>query len=112
MISEVIDGICGKFHQTLLERAASLLYAAARAFPPTEMRASLLPAIQQDTFRLGENAQLVAAQVLDGCSQGVVGLKTLRDLVFDVWDMHQVDDLDALANSEMVLQFTSEKYLV
>jgi hypothetical protein len=110
VIFEVIDGVCGKFHQTLLELAANLLFSAVRSFPPPEMRACLLPAIEQETFRLGDHAQRVALQVIDGCGKGTVPLESLRDLVVDVWDLHQVDDLEAIANSDMVLRFTVDKY--
>lgn len=111
VIFEVIYGVCGKFHQTLLELAANLLFSAVRSFPLAEMHACLLPAIEQETFLLGEHAQRVALQVLDGCGKGIVPLKSLRALVVDVWDLHQVDDLEAIANSDMVLRFTADKYM-
>jgi hypothetical protein len=38
-------------------------------------------------------------------------LESLRALVVDVWDLHQVDDLEAIANSDMVLRFTADKYV-
>lgn len=108
----VVDGICGKFHQSLLRPSAELLYTAVRSFPPTEMHTCLLPAIQQTRFRLGEQAQRVALLVLDGCAQGTVPLSTLNSLVGDVWDLHQVDDVEALADSDIVARFTTEKYHV
>jgi hypothetical protein len=110
IIFEVIDGVCGKFHKTLLELAANLLFTAVRSLPLAKMRACLLPAIEQETFLLGEHAQRVALHVLDGCGQGVVPLETLRDLVVDVWELHQVDDIEAVAKSDMVLRFTADKY--
>lgn len=112
MIMAVLDGICGKFHQSLLEPSANLLYAAVRSFPPAEMHTCLLPAIQQSTFRLGEHAKRVALQVLDGCAQGTVPLSTLRDLVDDVWDLHQVDEVDMIADSDIVARFAADKYNV
>jgi hypothetical protein len=112
MIMAVVDGICGKYHQSLLEPSANLLYTAVRSFPPAEMHTCLLPAIQQSRFRLGEQAQQVSLQVLDGCAQGTAPLSTLRDLVLDVWDLHQVDDVEAIADSDIVARFTAEKYHV
>lgn len=108
----VVDGICGKYHQSLLAPSAKLLYAAVRSFPPNEMHTCLMPAIQQSRFRLGEQAQRVALQVLDGCAQGTVPLSTLNKLVNDVWDLHQVDDCEAIADSDIVTRFTTEKYHV
>lgn len=112
MIMAAVDGICGKFHQSLLEPSANLLYTAVRSFPPSEMHTCLLPAIQQSRFRLGEHAQRAALQVLDGCAQGTVPLSTLKNLVDDVWDLHQVDDVEAIADSDIVASFTLEKYHV
>jgi hypothetical protein len=34
----------------------------------------------------------------------------LRDLVVDVWELHQVDDIEAIANSDMLLRFTADRY--
>lgn len=110
MIMALVDGICGKYHQSLLEPSANLLYTAVRSVPPVEMHMCLLPAIQQSRFRLGEQAQRVALQVLDGCAQGTVPLSTLRNLVQDVWDLHQVDDVEAIADSDIVTRFTAERY--
>lgn len=112
MITAVVDGICGSFHQSLLEPSANFLYTAVRSFPPAEMHKCLLPAIQQARFRLGEHAQRVSLQVLDGCAQGTIPLSTLRELVADVWDLHQVDDVEAIADSDIVARFAGDKYNV
>lgn len=112
MIIAVVDGICGKYHRSLLELSADLLYTAVRSFPPADMHRCLLPAIQQARFRLGEHAQRVALQVLDGCAQGIIPLSTLKDLVDDVWDLHQVEDVEAIADSDIVASFAADKYNV
>jgi len=112
MIMAVVDGICGRFHHSVLEPSANLLYAAVRSYPPAEMHKCLLPAIQQARFRLGEHAQRVALQVLDGCAQGIIPLSTLRELVDDVWDLHQVDDVEAISDSDIVARFAADKYNV
>ena len=111
VIFEVIDGVCEKFHQMLLEPTANLLFSMVCSFPLAEMHACPLPAIEQDTFLLGQHAQRVALQVLGGCGKGIVPLESLRDLIVDVWDLHQVNDHQAIANSDMVLKFTANKYI-
>jgi hypothetical protein len=112
MIMAVVDGICGSYHHSLLAPSADLLYTAVRSFPPAEMHICLLPAVQQARFRLGERAQRVALQILDGCSQGIIPLSTLKELVDDVWDLHQVDDVEAIADSDIVARFAADKYNV
>jgi len=101
----LIAGICGGFHPTLLDPAATLLYKILRTSPSQEARLFYEVALQQEHFKLGDDARVVSAEYFSRCCTGESSDTSLMTFAEEIWDLHQYDEARSLANSDQVAAF-------
>ena len=99
----LIAGVCGGLHPTLLDPAATLLYTVIRNSTEEEAKSYSESGLLQEQFRLGETARLSCAKFLAGCSSGDRANVELMDLAAELWELHQHNEVDDLAESDQVV---------
>lgn len=99
-------GTCGKLSYSSLVSAAQLLLSVITAMPPTEeLRSSAVNALRNDKFRLGDDAIHVVLSALEGVVRGEVTVEGLARLLEQIWELHQLDEVENLAASDVVMRF-------
>ena len=109
-------GSCGKFEYTVLGDAANLFVELIRTAPPSEIEPSLITALQQDCFVLGDLAKHTALSILTRCgtnshsqSSTAQNAGDLERFLQDLWRLHRVEDTEVIPLSDEVAWFL-EKY--
>lgn len=105
VVSTLISGACGGLHPTLLDPAATLLYTILRNSPQEEARAFYEAGLCQDQFKLGDAARLTAASFLSQCCTGQISNVALMEFTEELWELHQHNELEPVAESDQVVAF-------
>jgi hypothetical protein len=101
-------GSCGKYEYKVIADAADLLALLLRTTSTSETEAYLVASLRQDHFLLGDRARNVALGILIRSSTVQHNPLTSSDLALflkDVWQLHQIEDTDALPGSDEVARF-------
>jgi hypothetical protein len=106
MLSMLLLGACGKLSFAVLGDAAHLICSILTALPTTEeTRSSVVNALMHEQFRLGDDARHVILTKLEGVVRNEVTLKQLTSLLEQNWELHQLDELESLETSDVVIRF-------
>lgn len=62
----------------------------------------IVSAMRQEQFLLGDEARMVAYQILGQCSSGGIASTVLIDFITDLWAMHESDDTGGTAGGDAV----------
>jgi len=109
LICTLISGACGLFPKDVLDPAASLLYVLLRCTPGDEAGNSVIEALHQDTFKLGDKGRSATVLCLGKCAQGTADLSRLMDLFYDLCEIHQTDDIGStVEGGDEVAQFATK----
>lgn len=101
-------GSCGKYEYKTLADVAELLSLLLRTTSTSENEAYLVASLRQDHFLLGERARNVVLGILTRSGAVQHNPLTSSDLALflkDIWQLHQIDDTDALPGSDEVARF-------
>ena len=109
----LLRGSCGKFEYTVIPDVANLFVALLRTASPNESEALLTNCLRQlDDFLLGDAAKKVSLSVLSRLSsdnqENPLCVCDLEKFLQDVWQLHRVEDTDALPLSDAVARFLEE----
>jgi hypothetical protein len=102
LLCRLLLGVCGKMKRELIGDVADLLTAVLQETFVQEIDAQFMTALRQDCFLLGDPARKAALSVFHRCAQRQVSGSVLASFLEAVWDLHQVEDADALPGSESV----------
>lgn len=106
MLSMLLLGSCGKLSFAVLGDAAHLICSILTALPPTEeTRLGVINALMHEQFRLGDDARHVTLTTLEGVVRSEVTVKQLTSLLEQNWELHQLDELESLETSDVVIRF-------
>ena len=106
MISMLLLGSCGKLSFISLGDAAHLIFSVVRCTPPTEeLRSSAINALKNEQFRMGDDARHVVLSALEGVVRNEVTVEGLTCLLEQVWDIHQLDEIESLEVTDVVARF-------
>lgn len=109
MISLLLLGSCGKLSYTSLSGAAQLTRSVITAMPPTEeLRSSAINALKDEQFRLGDDARHVVLSALEGVVRNEVTVEGLARLLEQIWELHQLDEVESLEASDVVMRFVKQ----
>lgn len=108
ILCRLLLGICGKMKRELIGDAADLLTAILQEAFVQEIDAQLMTALRQDCFLLGDPTRFTVLSVLHRCAQREVNSAVLASLFESIWDLHQVEDSDALPSSESVARLIQQ----
>jgi hypothetical protein len=96
----------------LIGDVADLLTAILQETFVQEIDAQFMAALWQDYFLLGDPARKTVLTMFHRCAKREVNSSILASFLETVWELHQVEDTDALPNSEsvakLILQFTGD----
>ena len=101
-------GSCGKYEYEVIADVAELLTLLLRTTSTTETEAYLVSSLRHDHFLLGERARNVALGILmrSGAMQhNPLNISSLALFLQDVWQLHQIENTDALPGSDEVARF-------
>eukprot|EP00568_Trieres_chinensis_P003772 CAMPEP_0183311686 /NCGR_PEP_ID=MMETSP0160_2-20130417/38383_1 /TAXON_ID=2839 ORGANISM="Odontella Sinensis, Strain Grunow 1884" /NCGR_SAMPLE_ID=MMETSP0160_2 /ASSEMBLY_ACC=CAM_ASM_000250 /LENGTH=75 /DNA_ID=CAMNT_0025476335 /DNA_START=143 /DNA_END=367 /DNA_ORIENTATION=+ len=73
--------------------------------PVEEAEASTVMALQQEHFRVGNEARNAALIIFASCARGTYPMTSLLDFTADLWQLHQTDDTGAVAGGDEVIRF-------
>jgi len=109
-ISRLVLGTCGKFEYTVIGMVADLFVALIRTTPlSSETEAHLTASLRQEDFLLGDPAKILTLSILSRCgstqNNNPLRSSDLATFLEDVWQLHQVEDTDALPLSDEVARF-------
>jgi hypothetical protein len=106
-ISRLLMGCCGRYEYSIMGDAAELLCALSRVGAVGENEASVVAALSQDYFLLGNPAKNATLAILNRCSQNLLTAPELAIFLESLWRLHQVEDTSssALPGSDSVLRF-------
>jgi hypothetical protein len=102
LLCRLLLGVCGKMKRELIGDVADLLTAVLQETFVQEIDAQFMTALRQDCFLLGDPARKAALSVFHRCAQRQVDGSVLASFLEAMWDLHQVEDADALPGSESV----------
>lgn len=105
VVATLIAGSCGGLHPTLLDPAATLLYTILRTSSDEDARSFYEGALQQDQFKLGDTARVASAGFLAKCSTGQNSNVALMEFIEQLWELHQHNELEPVAESDQVVAF-------
>ena len=109
MVSILILASCGKLSFTAIGGASHLLISVVRSTPPTEeLRASAINALKNEQFRLGDDARHVVLSALEGVVRQEVNAEGLTRLMEQIWELHQLDEVESLEASDVVARFVKQ----
>ena len=100
----LISGMCGGWNPTLLDPAASLLYAILQV-SGDDARTFYETALQQEQFKLGDPARIACANYLARCCSGEVSTVSLMVFAERVWELHQQNEGGSVTESDQVVEF-------
>jgi hypothetical protein len=106
-IHRLIMGCCGRYEYSIMGDAAELICALARVGAVGENEASVVAALSQDFFLLGNPAKNATLAILNRCSQNTLTAPELVIFLESLWRLHQVEDTSAsaLPDSDSVRRF-------
>jgi hypothetical protein len=102
ILSRLLLGVCGKMKRDLIGDAADLLTVILQETYVQEIDAQLMAALCQDFFLLGDPARKTVLTVFHRCATREVHSAALASFLDTIWELHQVEDTDALPGSESV----------
>lgn len=108
-IARLLHGCCGKYDSNMLPDVALLLLYILQTTSENDLDGVLSQTLQPDHFFLGYSARNVAFSILAGCARHIVGPHELTCFLEAVWDLHRVDDVEALPVSDKVA-YLVQKY--
>ena len=77
--------------------------------PPTEeLRTSAINALKDEQFRLGDDARQVVLSALEGVVRKEVSVEGLARLLEQIWELHQLDEVENLEASDVVMRFVKQ----
>lgn len=101
----LVLGLCGKFNHDVIDSASLLLHDMLQAVPSTEIETRIVAAFRQDSFILGEPARAATLAVFSRCAQHQINARDLTIFLEQFWELHQVEDAEALPNSDTIIRF-------
>jgi hypothetical protein len=105
VVATLIAGSCGGLHPTLLDPAAILLYTILRTSSDEDARSFYEAALQQDQFKLGDTARIASAGFFAQCCTGQNSNVSLMEFTEELWELHQHNELEPVAESDQVVAF-------
>lgn len=106
MLAMLLIGSCGRLSFAALSDAAHLLKSVVSSTPPTEeLRSSAVEALKTEEFRLGDDARQVVFNALEGVVRKEVSVEGLSLLLEQIWELHQLDEIESLESSDVVNRF-------
>lgn len=106
VLSNLILGACGKLSYPALGDAAQLLLSVVRAAPLSEdIRTSATEALNDQQFRLGDEARNVVFGAFEMAIRGELDVTGLTIILEQLWDMHQLNEVESLETSDVVARF-------
>jgi hypothetical protein len=73
--------------------------------PAADAESHVIAALHHDYFLLGDQAKNLTLRVLARSSQRQLSSADLSRFLSDVWELHQVEDAEALPYSDLVMRF-------
>lgn len=115
IISGLVVGSCGKLRAVNLDDAASLLRRILLVSSSTEStsastsyeetQSNLLQALASEHFLLGNNGRNACLHFLTKSSRSDVTKEVLSKFLHDLWELHQTENAEAVAESDAVAKF-------
>lgn len=106
VVSSLLLGTCGRLSYPALGDAGQLLLSVVSVAPLTEeTRASAIEALKDPQFRLGDEARNVVFGALEMVIMKEMDASSLAIILEQLWDMHQLNDVESLETSDVVARF-------
>jgi hypothetical protein len=105
VVNNILQGCCGPLERSSIADAANLLHAVLLLSPEWAAESPVAAALNQEHFKLGHPGILATVQVLQRSVRRKLNNGELTAFLENLWDLHQIEDLDALPNSDAALLF-------
>ena len=106
MLAVLLIGSCGQLTFAALSDAAHLLRTVVSSNPATdELRSGAVEALKTEEFRLGDEARQVVFNALERVFRNEVPVEGLTLLLEQIWELHQLDEIESLDTSDVVKRF-------
>jgi len=105
VIQRLLLGSCGKMNRSLIGEGAELLVTILQGADVNDSESAIISALNREVFFLGDSAMDMALSIFRRAARRLVQSKDLAIFLEDVWDLHQVENADALPGSEAVARF-------
>lgn len=102
--TRIIAGSCNKFQFTAIADAAELLSVLLKSAPRPDVEALIISALQNEHFLLGDPSKNLTVAILKRVAADWTA-KYLTSYLEEIWELHQVEDTDALPSSDVVAAF-------
>ena len=103
--------VCGLSPREVIEYITNLLQAIFVHSQWKDVEASACAALSCSQFKLGDEAKSVVLEVFEKCTVSGYTPANFGNMLADMWDMHQTDDVGAIAGGQAVLEFV-QKYSI
>lgn len=106
-LSRLVVGSCGKYEWNALDSVSNFIILLSRTFNHDDLRTHFASSLQQEHFLLGDTAKLVTLEALLRIAEASNTEAKIDcfSLLCDIWRLHQVEDVDALPESDEVARF-------
>ena len=106
IVKALIVGGCGKLNSSTLENASRLLRRLLIASPSSDENISTLAqSVSDESIFLGPAGRETALQFLLQSSRNQNTDEDVSEFFHDIWQLHQIDTMESLRNSDAVLRF-------
>lgn len=89
----------------MLPKVAELFIATLTSTPPAELETCLVAALRRDFFLLGDPAKHATMSFFHKFVQQRPNEANFESFLNDLWEIHQVEDSEALPMSDVVERF-------
>lgn len=105
LLRDILQGCCGRFERQRVLTCSELLEALLQLFQWSEIESDLMSALEQGCFKLGSPCIQLTHRILQRVVQAELKSTEISNFFEQIWDLHQVDDTDALPESDAVFLF-------
>ena len=105
IMKSLVHGCCGRFERSRIPSCVDLLVGMLCVIPVSGIDAEIDIALNQDCFKLGASAVNLTKDVLRRVVQSSLDKPHLTEYLESIWELHQVDEPDALPESDSVFRF-------
>lgn len=106
IVTALVVGGCGKLSSATLDSASRLLRRILIASPSSEENQSnLMHSVSNESVFLGPNGKETALHFLLESSRNQNTDEDISEFFHDIWELHQIDTVESLENSDAVLHF-------
>jgi hypothetical protein len=114
IISTLVMGACGNLNAATLGCASRVLLKVLAVSPCSEeeLQSTLSQALSTDHFYLGTNARSMTLRVLHKGCISEISEEVMTQFLTDLWELHQVESLEALEGSDSVAKFCKKTGLL